>query len=384
MYSFRERLESLKKRGLLRKIRDREGPQGRVITIKGRSLINFSSNDYLGLCNHPSIKNAVTRALSHYGTGAGASRLLSGGTILHEELEALISNFKETEATVIYTSGYTANIGTITALTEKDWLILSDELNHASIVDGCRLSRAEVVIYRHKDTEHLEEILKKERTRPKMIVTDSVFSMDGDIAPVDQIKKLAERYNALLYIDEAHATGVLGEGRGSLKQFGLSSAPFIIQMGTLSKAIGSVGAFITGSSEIVRYLINTSRTLIYTTALPPHDVAAASEAIRIIMDEPERIKRLWENREKTVTGLHSLGIDTGESETPIIPIMVKDNETALRLAEHLIENGIYAPAIRYPTVRSPRIRLTVTASHTEDDIHRLVTVLKEARDCGLL
>ncbi|MEC4686351.1 MAG: 8-amino-7-oxononanoate synthase [Nitrospirota bacterium] len=381
---FEKRLEGLIHEGLFRSISDRYSPQGRVIKTGRGSLINFSSNDYLGLCNHPSIREAVVRAVEEYGTGSGASRLISGGTVLHRRLESLVSRLKGTEASVIFGSGYAANTGVIPAISDGNTTIFSDELNHASLIDGCRLSRARLFIYRHNDMEHLNGLLHRHRKGKSVIITDSVFSMDGDIAPLGELRELAFRYDAILYIDDAHGTGVLGGGKGALGHFGLSPEPFIIQMGTLSKAVGSCGAFVAATGVVTEWLINTSRTLMYSTALPAHLVAASIEAVNIILDDPSLVERLWKNRNCLVRGLHSIGVDTGLSQTPIVPLVLKDNRSAVGLSEFLMSRGIYAPAIRQPTVRTPRVRVTVSAVHTEEDLDLLIKRLKEARDCGLL
>ncbi|NOZ25803.1 MAG: 8-amino-7-oxononanoate synthase [Nitrospirae bacterium] len=380
---YEEGLETLKREGLLRSISDRDSPQGRVVRVRGGEFINFSSNDYLGLCNHDSVRKAAVRALEEYGTGSGASRLLSGGSTLHRRLERLVSRLKATEASILFGSGYAANTGVIPAIAGGDTTIFSDELNHASLIDGCRLSRAGTVIYRHGDMDHLDGLLRREcRGRP-LIVTDSVFSMDGDIAPLTDLRRLALSYSALLYIDDAHGTGVLGRGRGALAHFGISPEPFMIQMGTLSKAAGSYGAFVAADGGVIKWLTNTARTLVYSTALPAHLVAASLEAVEIILNDTSLVERLWDNRDRLVSGLHSIGVDTGRSETPIVPVLLEETGSAVRLSEFLLDRGIYAPAIRKPTVRIPRLRLTVTAAHTEEDIGLLVRSLKEARDCGL-
>ncbi len=381
---FEKRLEGLIQDGLFRSINDRDSPQGRLMKTGGRSLINFSSNDYLGLCNRPSIREAVVRAVEEYGNGSGASRLISGGTVLHQRLESLVARLKGTEASVIFGSGYAANTGVIPAISDGNTTIFSDELNHASLIDGCRLSKARVFIYRHKDMEHLDELLRRNRSENSVIITDSVFSMDGDIAPVGDLRELALTYDAMLYIDDAHGTGVLGGGKGALSHFGLSPEPFIIQMGTLSKAVGSYGAFVAAAGVVIEWLINTSRTFIYSTALPAHLVSASIEAVNIILNDHSLVERLWKNRDYLVKGLHSIGVDTGLSQTPIVPLVFRDNRSAIGLSGLLMSRGIYAPAIRQPTVKTPRVRFTVSAVHSEEDIDLLVEVLREARDCGLL
>ncbi len=367
---FDSRLYELERQGLLRNILSRSSPQGPRINMKGRLLINFSSNDYLGLSNHPLLKEAAIKALNEYGGGSGASRLLAGGTELHEMLEDKIARFKEGPSGLILNSGYTANVSCIPSLETQ--YIFSDELNHASIIDGCRLSRAKVYIYRHCDTGHLEELLYSVPGEgSKLIVTDSVFSMDGDIAPIKKLVALAERYNALLYIDDAHATGVLGKGRGSLRELGLSHRPFIIQMGTFSKALGSFGAYVVCEEPIKRWFINRARGFIYSTALPSSIIAMAYKAIEIVETTPSLIETLYLNKERLISILKKSGLEFRDSETPIIPVFFKDNEEVMRVSEKLLNEGIYAPAIRPPTVKMPRIRFTITAAHTEEDMELL-------------
>ncbi len=383
LHYYRERLEGLKRAGLYRVLLCREGPQGRFVFIGGRRILNFGSNDYLGLAGSRQLTEAAIKATELYGTGSGASRLLAGGTDLYRLLESKIAEFKQTERALLFNSGYTANTSVLPALTGPEWTILSDELNHASIIDGCRLSRAEVRVYPHCDMEALEGLLKGIKG-PKLVVTDSVFSMDGDIAPLPELLRLAREYEALLYIDDAHATGVLGGGRGSLSHFGLSPGEETIQMGTCSKALGSFGAFVAGTEVLVEYLTNTARGLIFSTALPPASIGATLKAIEIIERDLSIHKNLWQNRELLFQNLNSLGLDTGRSETPIIPLILKDNETALGLSQYLFERGFYCPAVRYPAVKTPRLRLTVTAVHEEEDIKALTEALKEALRCGLL
>ncbi len=381
---YKKELDELSRSGLLRIITDRQSKAGPEITIKGKRLLNFSSNDYLSLSSEPEVIEAAKKAIEHHGMGAGASRLLSGGTTAHERLEQLLAEFKSTESALLFNSGYAANTGIIPAISDSDTYIFSDELNHASIIDGCRLSRAKVFIYKHCDTGHLKRLLRQSRSKKKIIVTDTVFSMDGDIAPLDELKELADSEGALLYIDDAHGTGVLGEGYGAMKHFGIEPTENIIQMGTLSKAIGAFGAFVASTKTLKQWLINNARSLIFSTALPSSVVVAAETSLRIIMNQPGRVEKLWNNRKFLVKGLRALAIDTTPSETPIIPIKVSDNEKAVGLSIFLRQRGIYAPAIRPPTVPSPRIRITVVSGHKEEHIQRLLDVLKEAKQCGLL
>lgn len=373
-----EKLRTLEKEKLLRTLRHRQSPQGARILIEGKEFVNFGSNDYLGLCRHPVLIEAVCRVSERYGAGSGASRLLLGGSALHAELEAALAAFKRTESAIIFNSGYCLNTGVIPALADEESAIFSDELNHASIIDGIRLSRAKKYIYRHSDVNHLSELLRASDERYKLIITDSVFSMDGDIAPLDEIFELClrEAESVLLYVDDAHATGVLGKGKGSLAHFGLRPEPFVLQMGTLSKALGSFGAFVAGSKTLTDWLTSTARSFIFTTALPPSAVGAALSALGIIENNKDLIDKLWRNREILVQALKHLGMDTGKSQTPIIPILMKDIESSLSLSQYLMSHGIYAPAIRPPSVKTPRLRLTVTAAHTEKDIGALLDALK--------
>ncbi|HGJ64451.1 TPA: aminotransferase class I/II-fold pyridoxal phosphate-dependent enzyme, partial [bacterium] len=323
------------------------------------------------------ISNAI-KALEKFGAGSGASRLLAGGVELHSELERKIAKFKNTPSALIFNSGYAANTGIIPALFDNDFLILSDELNHASIIDGCRLSKAETKIYKHRDIEHLEKLLKTKNKKQKIVITDSVFSMDGDIAPLDKIYELCKKYNALLYIDDAHGTGVLGKGKGALSHFRLKSDSWIIQMGTFSKALGSYGAFLAGSKDVIKLALNTVRTFIFSTALPAYTIAASLAAIELIEKDTSLIEKLWQNRKKVVSSLSNLGFDLMNTETPIIPLKMKDIDEAIRLSVKLFKKGIYAPAIRPPTVKEPRLRITVTAAHTDKDIGTLIDALKTA------
>ncbi len=380
---FQNELEKLKQHSLFRQIRDRSGPPSRIC-IGGVEYRNFASNDYLGLAAHPFVRESAKKAIDEYGFGAGASRLLAGGTVLHSELERAVADFKGTGAALICNSGYSANVGAIPALAKEGDVIFSDELNHASIIDGCRLSRAKTVIFRHRDVLHLSELMKREKGRRQMIVTDTIFSMDGDIAPIGELHELctgrAGEAEVILYLDDAHGTGVLGGGRGALSHFGISpeSRPGleIIQMGTCSKALGSFGSFIAADRESVEWLTNTARGFIYSTALPSGAIAASLAALELIRTEPQLVERLWDNRERLFQGIRALGFDTMGSESPIIPVIVGDAKATGDFAERLLVRGIFAPAIRPPTVRVPRLRVTVSAAHTEEDIDALLDALK--------
>jgi 8-amino-7-oxononanoate synthase len=378
---FTEKIRQLKENNLFRDLKDRESPQGSRIIFNGREYVNFSSNDYLGLSNHPFVLDSARRALDAHGFGSGASRLLGGGSVLHGNLENKLAQFKNTESALVFNSGYAANTGIIPSIADEGTLLLSDELNHASIIDGCRLSRAETIVYEHNNVAHIADLLEKnESAKNKIVLTDSVFSMDGDIAPLDDIVDVCRRFNAVLYIDDAHATGVIGNGRGALAHFGIAAEPWIIQMGTFSKALGSFGAFVAGSSDIVQWTQNNARSFIYSTALPSCIIAASIAALEIVENDSVLIEKLWSNRDKLVDSLKNIGYDCMGSETPIVPLKTGSVENTLRISGHLFKNRIIAPAIRPPTVRESRIRINITATHTDEDIGRLIGVLKETNN----
>ncbi|WP_141266545.1 8-amino-7-oxononanoate synthase [Thermodesulfovibrio sp. Kuro-1] len=373
---FEKKLEKLKEQNLYRSVKDMESRHGMEITIQGKKYINFASNDYLGLSQHPLVKEAGIDAIKIFGAGGGASRLLSGGTILHRKLEELLSEFKNTESCLVLNSGYTANTSLIPVLAGDNDIIFSDELNHASIIDGCRLSRAEKIIYKHADIEDLKKLIRNISCKgKKVIITDTVFSMDGDIAPIRELYELCKAEGALLYIDDAHGTGVLGNGYGILKHLGLQTEAFVIQMGTLSKAIGVFGAFVCGDSSIIDWFINSARGFIFSTSLPPSTVASAYASLKIIMEDKELIKRLWENIEKVMEIIKNLELKTTKTQTPIIPILFENIEQAIKASRILYDSGIYAPVIRPPTVKTPRIRITITAGHSDNDIEKLSVAL---------
>lgn len=366
-------LNELEEKGLRRAFRLLEGQQKEKVIVDGKEVLNFCSNNYLGLADDERIKQAAKEALDRYGLGSGASRLVAGNMSLHKRLEEKIAAFKDCEAALLFNSGYTANLGAISALCVKDDIIFSDKLNHASIIDGILLSRAEFRRYPHKDITTLEDMLKASYGyRRKVIITDTIFSMDGDIAPLPKIVELAERYKAWIYVDEAHATGVLGKkGKGAVEYFGLKGK-VQVQMGTLGKAVGSFGAFICGSKTLIEYLINKSRGFIYTTSLPPAICAASIAALGIIENEPKLRERLWGNVEFLRTGLRELGFDTLESETPIIPILTKEPNITMEFSKRLFEEGVFVQGIRPPTVPEgkARLRITVMATHKRPDLEK--------------
>ncbi|MGO9014511.1 MAG: 8-amino-7-oxononanoate synthase [Dissulfurispiraceae bacterium] len=374
---FSEKLKALENNILLRQIKDRETTMMPNISFDGTEYINFTSNDYLGLACSASLRDAAAHAIAEFGFGGGASRLLAGGTQIHSTLEKAIAAFKDTETALVFGSGYIANTSALPSIAGEGDVIFSDELNHASLIDGCRMSRAQKAIYRHRDTDHLSMLMQTAKGDKKIVVTDSIFSMDGDIAPLVEITALCKDHGALLYIDDAHATGVLGNGRGALAHFGLRPEPWIIQMGTFSKALGSYGAFIAAEKEIIDWLVNTARGFIYSTALPSCVAAASLRALQLVQSDPMLISRLWQNRELLFNGLRSLGLNTLCSETPIIPIVVGDVKKTMDIAGELKKRRVYCPAIRPPTVKQPRLRVTVTAAHSEENIAELLDALEE-------
>ena len=384
MLKFQDELTALRLKGLERKCRFISTACDAHIKIKGKKLLNLCSNNYLGLANDIRIKNSAIKAIREFGVGAGASRLVTGSNILHKRLEDKLADFKRQEACLIYSSGYSANLGIISALVGRDDAVFSDRLNHASIIDGIILSRAELARYPHKDIKVLEKLLRRraaqDARRKTLIITDSVFSMDGDIAPVPELIALARKYDCLLMLDEAHATGVLGKnGRGTLEHFGLSSDERIIQMGTLSKAIGCLGGFVCGSKDLIEYLINRSRSFIFSTALPAALCASAIEAIEIIEKDFSLRKRLWDNADFLREGLRSLGLDTLDSQTPIIPVLTREPNLTMKFSQELFKEGIFVQGIRPPSVPEgmSRLRVTVTAAHTKTDLEFVLAKFKE-------
>ena len=378
---FEKRLNESASRHLTRRINPLHSGVGPMVEMAGRQILLLASNDYLGLAMHPEVIQASVEATQRFGAGAGAARLISGSLPPHQDLESALAQFKGTEAALTFSSGYLANIGTIPALIGRGGLVLADRLSHASLIDGCRLSAADFRVYRHNDTDHLKSLLaKRRRERRTLIVTDGLFSMDGDLAPLPELSQLAQDYEADLYIDDAHGTGVMGlHGRGTAEHFGINT-DLLFQMGTLGKAFGSSGAYLAGTSTLIRYLMNTSRSFIFTTAPPPSSAAAATAALRIMQREPERRARLWANRERLFSGLTRLGFNLSPSVTPIMPILIGDAETALSFADHLFTEGVYAPAIRPPTVpdATSRIRVTVTSEHTMSHIDQALTAFQRA------
>jgi len=384
---FESELSRLGEKHLLRHLKVVQSCHGPWITINDKRLLLMCSNDYLGLANHPALCKSACEAMKHYGFGAGASRLVSGSSALHHELERRLARFKGTEAALVFNSGYAANTGIIQALTKEGDRILSDSMNHASIVDGCRLSKAKVDVYRHNDVNHVEKLLQNRRQSGlTLIVTDGVFSMDGDIAPLPELVLLAEKYGAIIMVDDAHATGVLGKtGRGTVEHFNLDGRVYV-QMGTLGKALGSFGAYAAGNRDLIDFLVNRARSFIYSTALPPSVCAASIAALDIVEQEPAHREKLWRNRERFIAGLKVLGIDIGVSETPIVPVMIGDSLQTLCAGDKLFNNGVYAVAIRPPTVPegTARIRTTLMSTHSEGDIDMALDIFGRIKQEGYL
>jgi 8-amino-7-oxononanoate synthase len=372
-----ERLAEIKNRGLYRRLRAVSGPQGPRVLLDGKPVLLLCSNNYLGFADHPRVREAAAEAAMRYGAGAGASRLVSGNMTIHRRLEEQLAAFKHAEACLLFGSGYLANAGVVSALAREGDVVFSDELNHASIIDGCRLSKAETFVYDHCDTEHLEWGLRQAEGRGSLIVTDGVFSMDGDVAPLERIVELGQRYDARVMVDEAHGTGAIGpEGRGSVAAAGLEDEVDVI-VGTLGKALGSYGAYVCCDKSMAKYLINTARTLIFSTALPPPAVAAAIAALALLREQPRRVEKLQRNAEVLRDALAAEGLPVGGSSTQIVPLVVGDATAAVRASERALERGVFAQAIRPPTVPAgtSRLRLALMASHTKSELREAARVL---------
>ena len=386
MLEISERLAELESSGLRRRLRVVDGPQGCEVVLDGQPVLLLCSNNYLGLADHPRLRRAAADAALSLGTSAGASRLISGSMSIHADLESRLAEFKGTEAALLFGSGYLANTGAIAALAQRGEVVLSDELNHASIIDGCRLARAETFVYRHADTEHLEWGLRRAAGRAALIVTDGVFSMDGDVAPLPELADLARRHGCRLLVDEAHATGCIGPGgRGSVAAAGVTDEVDVI-VGTLGKALGGYGAYVCGSRELVDFLVNFARPFIFSTAPPPASVAAARAALELLADRPERVERLRANAVALREGLRSEGLEPIGSETQIVPLVIGEADDAMALCECLLAEGVFAQAIRPPTVPpgTCRLRLTTMATHRVADLRRAARLIGEAaRDLGL-
>jgi 8-amino-7-oxononanoate synthase len=383
MEEIEERLAELERLGLHRRLRLISGPQGPRVLLDGKPVLLLCSNNYLGLADHPRVREAAAEAAMRWGVGAGASRLVSGTMTVHRRLEERLAAFEGSEACVLFGSGYLANIGVIGALAGPGDTVFSDELNHASIIDGCRLSRAEVLVYRHLDTEHLDWNLRRHgrgKGRRRLIVTDSVFSMDGDIAPLEEIVELAGVHDARVMVDEAHATGALGPGgRGAVAQAGLEGAVDVL-VGTLGKALGSYGAYVCADAAMVRYLINTARSLIFSTAPGPPAISGALAALDLLQERPRRVERLRSAGRTLRQALSAEGFPVEPGDMHIVPLLVGEERAAMRLCQAAIERGVFAQAIRPPTVPAgtSRLRLAVMASHTNSELRMAARVLGDA------
>lgn len=384
------RLEELKEKGLYNKIDVLEGPNGPIININGKKLINLSSNNYLGFTNREDLKKVALEATEKYGVGAGAVRPINGTMTIHEELEKRIAKFKKTEAAILFQSGFNCNMGAISAVMDKDDAILSDELNHASIIDGIRLSRAKVIVVKHQDMDDLRKKAKEAKEsglyKKIMYITDGVFSMDGDVAKLPEIAQIAEEMGLLTYVDDAHGSGVMGKGAGTVKHFGLSDK-IDFQMGTLSKAIGSVGGYVAGSQNLIDWLKVRGRPFLFSTATTPASAATAIEAINLMETNPEIVEKLWENARYLKDGLKKLGYDIGISESPITPVVLGDEVLTQKFSKALIDNGVYAKSIVFPTVPlgTGRVRNMPTVEHTKEMLNKVLEVYeKVGKELGVI
>ncbi|MEK7347896.1 MAG: glycine C-acetyltransferase [Candidatus Eisenbacteria bacterium] len=381
-------LQEMKRDGLYRRLRILDGEQKPQARFDGREVVNLSSNNYLGLTTHPKLREAALRAVKELGVGSGSVRTIAGTMELHMELERRIAAFKQTEASVVFQSGFAANAGTVSAILGKEDLILSDELNHASIIDGARLSRATIKVFPHRDVAALRRLLEETKEfKRRLVITDGVFSMDGDIAPLREIAAAAREHGAIMMVDDAHSSGVLGRnGRGTIDHFDLHGQ-VDIQVGTLSKAIGVLGGYVCGSKSLIDFLYHRARPFLFSTSHPPAVAAACLAAFDVLEEEPERIEQLWSNTKRFKAGLARLGFNTGISETPITPIIVGDVELAMGFSDALFERGVFAQGIGFPTVGKgkARLRTIVTATHTEAELDLALDRLGAVgRDLGIV
>ncbi len=389
-----DQLSDLKQKGTYFRLRVLEDEQAPVCNFDGRKVINLASNNYLGLTTHPQLREAACEATRRYGVGSGAVRTIAGTMSLHMELEEKIARFKNVEASVVFQSGFAANAGTVSAILGKDDFIISDELNHASIIDGARLSRATIKVFRHKDAAHAEEQLASVAGQPgrKLLITDGVFSMDGDIAPLPALCELAEKHGAIMMVDDAHASGVLGRnGRGTIDHFGMDGR-VDIQVGTLSKAIGALGGYVCGTRDLIEFLYHRGRPFLFSTSHPPSVAATCIAAFDVLVQEPERIEKLWENtrffkQQLGALGFNIGGVNTPASETPITPVIVGEGRLAMDFSRALFDEGVMATGIAFPTVPEgrARIRTIVTATHTREELEKaLETLARVGKKLGII
>lgn len=385
-----ENLDALKNQGLYNEIDPVEGANGAKIQVRGAELINLSSNNYLGLATNPTLKEIAKEAVDKYGVGAGAVRTINGTLDLHVKLEQKLAEFKGTEAAISYQSGFNCNMAAISAVMDKNDAILSDQLNHASIIDGCRLSKAKIIPFNHSDMEDLRAKAKQATESGQynkvMVITDGVFSMDGDIAKLPEIVEIAKEFDLITYVDDAHGSGVTGKGKGTVKHFGLEKE-IDFQIGTLSKAIGVVGGYVAGKKDLVDWLKVRSRPFLFSTALPPGDVAAITAAVQMIIDSTELHDKLWENGDYLKAGLSKLGFDIGASETPITPCIIGDEKLTQQFSKRLFEEGVYAKSIVFPTVPkgTGRVRNMPTAAHTKEMLDDAIAIYeKVGKELGVI
>ncbi len=383
-----DELKALREQGLYRTLRQLSGEQGPRATFDGRSVVNLSSNNYLGLTNHPRLRAAALDATEKLGVGSGAVRTIAGTMDIHMELERRLADFKKTEAVVVFQSGFAANAGTVSAFLTKEDIVISDELNHASIIDGCRLSRAAIKVFPHKDVDAARKILKElPATQRKLLITDGVFSMDGDVGPLPGLCAAAEEYGAIMMVDDAHASGVFGaNGRGTIDHFQMHGR-VDIQVGTLSKAMGALGGYVAGNRNLIEFLYHRARPFLFSTSHPPAVAATCLAALDVLIEEPQLIDRLWDNTTFFQAGLRQLGFNTGASESPITPVIVGEGALAMKLSDRLFAEGVFAQGIAFPTVARDRarVRTIVTATHTKEDLQfALDTFAKVGRELGII
>lgn len=385
-----ENLQQLRNQGLYNEIDAVEGPNGPIIKVRGKNLINLSSNNYLGLATNSKLKDVAKQAVDKYGVGAGAVRTINGTLDLHVKLEEKLAEFKGTEAAISYQSGFNCNMAAISAVMDKNDAILSDQLNHASIIDGCRLSRAKIIAFNHSDMTDLRQKAKEATEsglyNKVMVITDGVFSMDGDIAKLPEIVEIAKEFDLITYVDDAHGSGVTGKGKGTVKHFGLQN-DIDFQIGTLSKAIGVVGGYVAGKQNVIDWLKVRSRPFLFSTAMPPADVAAITAAVQMIIDSTELHDKLWENGDYLKASLEKLGFNIGHSETPITPCIIGDETLTQQFSKRLIEEGVYAKSIVFPTVPkgTGRLRNMPTAAHTKEMLDEAITIYERVgKELGVI
>ena len=381
-------LDSLKEQKLFRQLRILDDEQKAHTTVDHKSVVNLSSNNYLGLTTHPKLRQAALKAIEQYGVGTGSVRTIAGTMEIHMELERRLADFKKVEKVVVFQSGFTANAGTVSAILTKEDVVISDELNHASIIDGCRLSRATIKVFPHKDVDAARKVIKElPVSQRKLLITDGVFSMDGDLGPLPGLCELAEETGCIMMVDDAHASGVFGKnGRGTVDHFGMHGR-LDIQVGTLSKAVGALGGYVAGNANLIDFLYHRARPFLFSTSHPPAVVLACMAALDVLMEEPEIIERLWDNTRFFKEGLHHLGFNTGLSESPITPVIAGEGAKAMLLSDKLFERGVFAQGIAFPTVArdKARVRTIVTATHTREDLQfALDAFAAVGREIGLI